>query len=269
MNLKSLLLSRLSEKNIEKVRWLRDQSILLANPRNLVRIGQVFKTDKWGSHWYLQHYQSHFAPFRKKRINLMEIGVGGYSDPNQGGNSLYTWKAYFTNANIVGIDIHDKRKLQQNRIKIFQGSQVDEAFLRSVVREIGGVDIVIDDGSHINSHVIETFKILFPLLRDGGIYCVEDMQTSYWPGFGGSSDDLQSNATIMGYFASLLHSLNYEEILREDYSPTEFDRHIVAMHFYHNLVFIYKGSNCEGSNLLKQNSAKSPVVFEGLAGNGG
>jgi hypothetical protein len=183
----------------------------------------------------------------------LEIGVGGYADSCEGGNSLRMWKAYFPHASIFGIDIFDKRRFEEERITIFQGSQIDESFLRSTVERIGGFDIVIDDGSHINAHVIRTFEILFPLLRNPGIYVVEDTQTSYWPGYGGSSTRLNDAETTLGYFTSLPHWLNYEEILREDSSATEFGRHVVAAHFYHNLIFIYKGDNREGSNRLKNN----------------
>lgn len=268
MALKSLLLELLSRENVARLSRIRKQAASVRHARNLIRLGQIFQTDKWGNHWYLQHYETHFRSRRTRRLNLLEIGIGGYSDPGKGGNSLKTWKAYFPNANIFGIDIFDKRGVEEGRIKTFQGSQVDEQFLKRVVEEIGGVDIVIDDGSHINSDVIRTFAILFPLLRRDGIYAVEDTQTSYWPGFGGSSEELNSRATIMGYFASLLHSLNHQEILKKGYAPTEFDRSIVGMHFYHNLILVCKGENSETSNLLEKNWTESRIVFEGLSAEG-
>jgi hypothetical protein len=55
--------------------------------------------------------------------------------------------------------------------------------------------------------------------------------------------------TSMNYFKTLVDGLNYEEFTLGEYAPTYFDRHITSMHFYHNLVFIYKGQNNEGSNL--------------------
>jgi hypothetical protein len=227
-------------------------------------LGELFKTDKWGEHRYLRHYQTHFQALRAKRLNVLEIGIGGYGDASKGGNSLRMWKAYFRHSNIFGIDIYDKRHFEETRIKIFQGSQVDEVFLRDVIDRVGGVDIVIDDGSHKNAHVIRTFEILFPLLRKDGIYVIEDTQTSYWPGYGGSSSDLSHPNTIMGYFTFLPHAINYEEILRDNYSPTVFDRNIVAMHFYHNLIFIFKGDNSEGSNELERNWTDDRFILEGI-----
>ena len=114
-------------------------------------------------------------------MNLLEIGVGGYDDPKQGGHSLRMWKDYFPNANIYAIDLYDKSALQEPRIHIFQGSQADPDFLKWVAGEIGQLDIVIDDGSHVNEHVIVSFQTLFPLLADNGIYAIEDLHTAYLP----------------------------------------------------------------------------------------
>lgn len=228
---------------------------------DLIRVGQLFGTDKWGAHWYLQHYHTHFHPLRLKQLNILEIGVGGYDNPDLGGESLRTWKTYFPNSQIYGIDLYDKARLDEKRIKTFRGSQIDEAFLQGVFGEIGQVDIIIDDGSHVNQHVIRTFEILFPLLKNPGIYVIEDVQTSYWPGFGGTSGRTSTGETIMGYFTHLVHCLNHAEILDRNYVPTYFDRHIIAMHFYHNLVFIHKGDNSEGSNVLRHNSTDASFVL--------
>jgi len=107
---------------------------------------------------------------------------------------------------------------------------------------------MIDDGSHLNEHVITSFRTLFPLLAEDGIYVIEDTQTSYWPKFGGDSYNLNNANTIMNFLKTLTDGLNYEEIARKDYPPSYFDQNIVSLHFYHNLVFIYKGRNEEGSN---------------------
>jgi hypothetical protein len=210
----------------------------------------MYGSDKWGTHWYTPHYQWHFKNLRKKRLKILEIGVGGFQNPNSGGASLKMWKTYFPNSSIYSLDIYDKANIEEDRIKIFRGSQNDPDFLRDVVRQMGGLDIVIDDGSHVNEHVITSFRTLFPLLVDGGIYAIEDTQTSYWPKLGGDSYDLNNPNTIMTFVKSLTDGLNYEEIARKDYRPSYLDQNIVALHFYHNLVFIYKGRNNEGSNYV-------------------
>lgn len=219
----------------------------------LTELAKKHASDKWGSHFYTPHYHAFFQHLRQEPIRLLEIGVGGYKDPNKGGESLRMWKEYFPNAQIVAIDIYDKKAIEEERIRIYQGSQVDMDFLEEINREAGPFDIIIDDGSHINSHIIETFKALFPKLRQDGIYVVEDIQTSYWENFGGDSFNLKRKRTAMNYFKQLLDSLNYEEIDNPWFKPGYFDRNIVGMSFFHNMVFIQKGENNEGSNIIKNN----------------
>ena len=200
----------------------------------------VFKTDKYGTHNYTQHYKTHFSKIRGNSIKLLEIGVGGYENPYQGAGSLRMWKRFFRNGEIYAIDIYDKSRLQEPRIHIFQGSQNDIEFLSRIISEIGELDIVIDDGSHINSDVITSFEYLFPKLKKGGMYVVEDTQTSYWSDYGGSMEKLYSEKTTMGYFKSLVDGLNHKEFPIKPYNPSFFEKNISCIHFYHNLIFICK-----------------------------
>jgi hypothetical protein len=249
--IKTLLKSTLSDSQRCAVKHVL---AMLLWRHNLLRLARWFGTDKEGAHHYTRHYQRHFAPLRRKRLNVLEIGIGGDASPQRGGQSLRMWKAYFPQARIFGIDIYDKLCHEERRIKTFRGNQADADFLKAVARQIGTIDIIIDDGSHRNEHVIASFRTLFPLLSPNGIYVIEDLQTSYWSqdvgdGWDGSTD-LTAPHTSMNFLKSLVDGLNYEEFVADDYTPTYFDRHIVAIHFYHNLAFIYKGLNNEGSNLL-------------------
>lgn len=222
-------------------------------PFNLSRIAAIHKTDKFGYHFYTTHYQKHFRKYKFKKNNILEIGVGGYEDPNIGGNSLRMWKSYFPFSKIYALDIYDKSFLQEKRIKIFKGSQVDFEFLDKVTNEIGDINLIVDDGSHINKHVIQSFKYLFPKLKKGGIYVVEDTQTSYWKNYGGDSTNLNNKETIYGFFKSLIDCLNNEEFIIDNYQKSYYDRHIIEIHFYHNMIFIYKGDNIEKSNFIVNN----------------
>jgi len=230
---------------MSRFRWLFDLPVRLFLGRNLKALATVYSSDKWNTHWYAQHYEAHFRSLRKKRLTVLEIGIGGYDDPKLGGGSLRMWRAWFPKARIYGIDIADKSAHAERRISIHQGSQTNTAFLRSVVEKTGRPDLIIDDGSHRNIDVIGTFRFLFPLLADDGYYVVEDTQTSYWPD--GSVSERNNPATTMGFFKSLVDGLNWEEYFGE-YEPNEFDLQITAIFFYHNLVIIRKGDNREGSN---------------------
>jgi demethylmacrocin O-methyltransferase len=202
-----------------------------------------FRTDKLNPHNYIAAYQEHFNKYIYKKINLLEIGVGGYDNPKKGGASLRMWKRFFSRGKIYAIDIYDKSALDEKRIKTFQGSQVDIDFLDKMIKQTGPFDIIIDDGSHISEHVIQSFIYLFPKLKDGGVYVIEDLETSYWKEFNGDSDDLIMSNTSMNFIKKLTDGLNYKEFEINDYSPSYFDKNIVSIHFYKSLVFIYKGDN--------------------------
>ena len=214
---------------------------------NLNELAEEFGTDKWGRHWYTQHYQRHLEQWRRDRFTLLEIGIGGYRYSGKGGASLRMWKQFFPKAQIVGLDLQDKSFVDEPRIRAYQGSQTDEAVLRRIIDDAGSVRVIIDDGSHRPEHIRETFRILFPLLEDGGIYVIEDTQTSYWPTWGGSVDR-NSPDTTMALVKDLIDGLNHMEFVDEDYRPTYSDEHVVGVHAYHNLVFIEKGRNDEGTN---------------------
>jgi hypothetical protein len=214
---------------------------------NLNQLATKFRSDKWGKHWYTQHYERHLSHLKQERFTLLEIGIGGYRNPRRGGASLRMWQAFFPRAEIIGLDLQDKSFLDGDRIRTIQGSQTDAGLLRRIVHEAGGVRVVIDDGSHRPEHVRASFETLFPLLADDGIYAIEDTQTSYWPEFGGS-DDLANPTTTMALVKGLLDGLNHEEYVDESYRPSYTDLHVVAVHAYHNLVIIEKGSNVEGTN---------------------
>ena len=227
-------------------------------------LADYFGTDKWGLHRYAPHYARHLAHLRRRRFNLLEIGVGGHDNPLAGGNSLRMWKAYFPYAQIFGLDLFDKSALQEDRITIVQGSQADSACLRSLAERIGRLDVVIADGSHVNAHVLTSVRTLFPLLPDGAIYVIEDLHTAYWPAFGGSARPTPE--TSIGWVKDRIDGLHWEDI---DGRPTEpFDQHIVAIHLYHNLVFLSKGVNVEGStkgqaHLVHDGIHTTPVFTDG------
>lgn len=212
---------------------------------DLTKLACAFKTDKWGSHWYTPHYQRYFNPIKDNRLNVLEIGIGPYDGLVEGGQSLRMWKAYFHKSQIVGIDIEDMTRLREDRIDIRQCDQTNSDALTRLSNEYGGFDVIIDDGSHINEHVIKTFHTLFPLMRPNGIYVVEDTQTAYWPTWGGGIDNRQSS---LSFFKSLADGLNHVEYPVESYKPTYFDTNIVEIAFFHNLVIVRKGENNEKTN---------------------
>ena len=214
---------------------------------SLTALAVEFGSDKWGVHRYTPHYDRHFAHLRDREMVVLELGIGGYSRERQGGASLRMWKWFFPRAQVVGVDLEDKSFVDEERITSYVGSQTDRGLMRRIVKRHGAPTIVIDDGSHRPPDVRKSFRVLFPLLADDGIYVIEDVQTSYWPQWKGSLD-LDDPTTSMAMVKRLLDGLNHEEFLDDAYEPSYTDLHVTGVHCYHNLVVIEKGTNREGSN---------------------
>ena len=212
----------------------------------LTRIAIVRGTDKWGAHFYTPVYHELFQHLRELPIRLLEIGVGGHESRLTGGASLAMWADYFPHGRIVGIDVAEKCLAPHPRVAVLKGAQEDAAFLAGVVAEHGPFDIVIDDGSHVPAHVRASFDVLFPALNDGGFYVVEDVQTAFWPRFGGSPAD---GAETMTLARTALDALNHAEIAVADpeWVPPSIAPIIRCVRAYHNLLVFQRGDNREPS----------------------
>jgi hypothetical protein len=234
-------LSRLPDTHKRNIRIVANAALaMVPHKHNLAILCAKYGGDKL-EHGYVPHYQRLFSPIRKRKLTVLEIGVGGYEDPGSGGESLRMWRDFFPNSKVYGIDIFDKHKLNGRRIKTFRGDQSNAAFLTGLVSDIGRPDIVIDDGSHQPRHVIASFEVLFPLLSDHGYYAIEDLYTSYWVRMGGSwKNGLEQNTSI-SMLKSLVDSLNYRYIPGRQ--PSELDLSVVSVQFFRKLAIIQKGRN--------------------------
>jgi SAM-dependent methyltransferase len=189
--------------------------------QTLDKISKFYGTDKSSEiHNYCEKYEKYFPFDRLEPIKILEIGV-------YDGQSLNTWKHYYPNSIVIGIDIMEKclmHKNTNNNIWVEIGSQNDAEFLKYVSEKWGPFDMILDDGSHINSDVIFSFLNLFDSVKTGGIYVVEDCSTSYWEEFGGG---FRKENTMIEHFKNLIDDVNfngeYQEIFwnvharREDY----------------------------------------------------
>ena len=138
----------------------------------LSRIGAQFGTDKV-SHGFCTFYDRHLRTQRKRIAKVLEIGIFG-------GSSLYMWRDYFPNAVIHGIDVRPAKLDSVERITTYLGDQGDRAALQGVIESAGtDFDLIIDDGGHTMDQQQTSLGFLFPHVRPGGYYVVEDLHTSF------------------------------------------------------------------------------------------
>jgi hypothetical protein len=130
-----------------------------------------------------------FEPLRRQPVRVLEIGLlhiaGGWEEPdkrNQGAASagsapsLHMWLDYFPNGEIFGFDLNDFSRLRLPRCRIFQGDMGNRDDLARLLAESGGgFDIIVEDGSHASHHQQIALARLFPAVRPGGYYAIEDL----------------------------------------------------------------------------------------------
>lgn len=208
---------------------------------DLQKLAVKFGSDKHGHHNYCEHYHAHFKDIRFNKMKILELGIGGYEYPERGGAGLRMWSEYFNRSEIFGIDLFDKNKVSLPvRTKIFQGSQADGDFLLQVMSQVGEPEIIIDDASHINALTIQSFKHLFPWLKSGGYYVIEDIESSWWVDepFDGTQDfeDLNFPSSI-NFCRQLINLANTKHLPTKQFENWY---KIESLHFYENLVMIKK-----------------------------
>ena len=147
-------------------------------------------------HSYSPEYFNLLKNIKYTAKNILEIGIGNkqlmesISGPDYiHGASLKAWKDFFPNANIYGLDIDNSTLFQEERIKCFYTDQSKETELEKSINEIQKdnqnqkFDLIIDDGSHYEDHMILTFFYLHKYLNTNGIYIIEDIKFHEIPRF--------------------------------------------------------------------------------------
>ncbi len=125
---------------------------------------------------YLPIYEQLLAPLRRRKFSLLELGVWG-------GHSLEMWRDAFPRATVVGVDLTPPGIDLGPRVHIIRGDQTDAALMQRLRNEYApdGFDVIIDDASHMGITTARSIQILYAHLRPGGLYCIEDWGTGYWP----------------------------------------------------------------------------------------
>lgn len=205
----------------------------------LQELGVMHQTDKsinkCYQRTYLEVYEDYFKMYQESATDVLELGVAA-------GGSLRTWKSYFYNATIYGIDVNPECTTRiESHIKIEIGSQDDENVLNKLLGD-RKLDIVVDDGSHITKLMINSFNILFPRVKPGGFYCIEDTGLFYdydiayltkvggWPGMRFNRPDVvheNKRIDMMAFVDQVLDKLDNKDVF-------EF------IHFYPRMVVMRK-----------------------------
>jgi len=174
---------------------MKKYSEIWSHPRKL-------KSDKWEH--YFDIYDHCLSRFYDKKISFLEIGI------QNGGSIEVAQKLFDPKSSLSGLDIDPRCSDISNilkDIKIYIGSQVDEQLLNKIATDHNkNFDVIIDDGSHIQSHMIFTFTRMFQFINDGGVYLIEDTHTNYSP----SHQESFFGIGLYDYFKGLSERLNLD-----------------------------------------------------------
>jgi hypothetical protein len=129
---------------------------------------------------YLRLFGGEFDSIRR----IVELGVAE-------GASLLAWSRLCPEALCVGVDLHRPPRLEsaiarhgiEKRVMVLVGDHDRPEGFAAAIPD--GVDLIVDDGSHLLAPTRRCFQTLFPRLRPGGWYCIEDWGAGYWESFGG------------------------------------------------------------------------------------
>ncbi len=196
---------------------------------------------------YPEIYERHLSGFKSTGVRMLEIGVSK-------GGSLELWRKYFGSAaTIFGIDINPECAdcvEAPNQVRI--GSQADPTFLKSVIEQMGTPDIILDDGSHVSTHQEVSFKTLFPLLAEGGLYIIEDTHTSYWRGF--FKGGFKRKGTALELVKDMIDDMHawYHDHAPRTSAKTEFG----AIHIYDSVVVIEKRKRAAPQHIMVGSSTR-------------
>lgn len=201
-------------------------------------------TDKASNgHNYTDVYARYFAPLKDNPIKFLEIGINM-------GNSVKLWEEYFKKAELHFIDITlSNVNYYSQRSHYHIANQESTSDLHMFIEKTGGdFDIIIDDGGHTMTQQITSFKCLFPHIKSGGMYIIEDLHTSYWAS--GNNGGSHPNTTVaflkgliddvnfVGWRTGSASHLNIDPSFAQELTP--YRKEIASIHFYTSLVIIIK-----------------------------
>ena len=163
----------------------------------LTEIGLQTGTDKAGDHRFTEFYYDYCVRYPSPK--LLEIGV-------LWGGSINMWSKFYETGEIVGMDIDISQFMSGQRIPydatltevklgnitVYSGDQENKDDLLKSLNYHKEYDIIVDDGGHTMKQQQITLGTLFPYVKSGGIFIMEDLHTSFHGGYNSFDGNLST-----------------------------------------------------------------------------
>ncbi len=221
----------------------------------LFDLGTGGRCSKWRH--YFEIYERYLSRFKDKPCTFLELGVA------QGG-SLEIFQTYLgPEARLIGVDVNpDCKQWERPGVAVLIGDQSDANFIGGVVAPKGPFDIIIDDGGHVADQQLVSFLTLFPQLKEGGVYLVEDLHTTFWLGAQGSRFGINFYDFARGLVEKLsLYHIDqrlfdrYRAPIEQREGAVTFDNFAVTdifgIHFYDSVIVFEKRKRVEPSSEIR------------------
>jgi hypothetical protein len=211
-----------------------------------------YGTDKQEElHNYVKYYDKYFSNIKNQKLKILEIGI--YRPPIDGkavvAASLKTWRDYFINSNIIGVDLDDFSDVDDDRIttmKVNQELRYTNGIhngLYNIIEKFGdNFDIIIDDGGHTMLQQQVTLGFMFKFLKPGGLFIIEDLHTSYFAPFAYNNTNTQY--TTLGMLENYLRN----KTIMSDFITDDENKYLLSKI---NRLEIYKGNESEIAFITK------------------
>lgn len=135
-----------------------------------------YKSDKSrDDHGYTKLYDMLFSETRHSIKNMTEVGIAS-------GQSIQAWYRYFPNAEIHGFDIRYYNEITPKNMEFLKPrvhAHIVDVLAAKKLSDVGlvedSMDLVIEDGPHTAISQELFLQKLFPIVKPGGFYVIEDI----------------------------------------------------------------------------------------------
>ena len=167
-----------------------------------------YGSDKSTYHNYSQIYNFLFTGMKDSAVDVFEVGLGTNNTDvlsNMGkdgkpGASLYSWRDFFSKANVYGADIDKRILFEADRIKTYYVDQLDANSIQVMWQNVGDTkfDLILDDGLHTYEANATFIENSYDHVKSGGFYVIEDI--------------IMSNENILKFY-NLMQKNHYPAVL--------------------------------------------------------
>lgn len=124
-------------------------------------------------HRFTELYNMLLTPYRGRAIKMGLLGIGEHDGVTS--QALDMWLEFLPKAKIHALDWREPIKVD-TRVSLSITDFDTAAALAKTASDLPELDVILDDATHASHHQQNAFVSLFPKLKSGGLYMIEDLR---------------------------------------------------------------------------------------------